>query len=213
MIMAPFGRGAGKAGKPGLVLGMSLMLMLGLSACGGHSQNLSKDLNMRANEAPPAAPFGFPVQNLTEDNNYGKYREIRGEQHVEAASEAPRLELSQQMADSLVTMEGIRSAHVLVSGAQAFVAVTLQEPPSGSGADVPEPVKARITDRIKSLDASVDQVYVSGQSDLVHRFESVEPELRNGRPRDGLLRELSEYVGRTIPDWSIGNLTPRSVRP
>jgi spore cortex protein len=203
-----------------IALPLSLACACALAACGNHDRNDSANPNVGANEAPPAAPFGINVQNQNDDNNIMKYKDSVSVHDEGSVAGLPQPEVSQRMADALVTMEGIHTAHVLVSGNQAFVAVTLRD---GSGMEIRQQtdqgeavsrsMKGFISDKIRTMDPDIRHVYVTDQTEYVRRFETIRTGMQEGRPVQGLLRELSESVTRIIPDWSIGNLTPPTVAP
>lgn len=206
--------------RAGCVLALGLACAWMLAACGGNSRDDSADPNIRANEAPPSAPFGINVQNQNDDNNFAKRRESMVAHDEGQAAGASQPELSQRMADALVTMDGVHTAHVLVAGDQAFVAVTLRDgtggeirPTAEEGETVSPYLKGSISDKIRTMDPSIRHVYVTDRTDYVRRFETIRTGMQEGRPVQGLLAELSESVARLIPDWTIGNWRPPHVGP
>lgn len=192
------------------ILAAALLLV---SGCGTKA-----DVNHSPNEAPPAAPFGINVQNQNDDNNLFHYKESappRSESYSVQQSGGSS-DMPQRMAEAVAGIDGVRTAHVLVSGDQAYVAVMLQN--GGRGREpqehaISQTLKGTISDKLRTMDPSVRHVYVTDRTEDLRRFETLRTELREGRPVQELMRELSESITRTIPDWSIGNLTPGSLTP
>lgn len=182
-----------------------LFTALTLSGCGGYGRDGSENPNVGANEAPPAAPFGINVQNQNDDNNIMKYREsmtVHDEGRLQGLSKP---EVSQKLAEALTTMEDVQTAHVLVSGDQAFVAVTLRDNPAGG---VSPFFKGTVSDKIRTMEPAIKQVYVTDNPDYIRRFEAIRSNQQDRNTADGMLRELSEAIGRLVPTWTVGNNPP-----
>lgn len=182
-----------------------------LAACG------RVDVSQSPNEAPPAAPFGLNVQNQNDDNNILNHRESTMA-HDEgtgngtaAATDSPAM--PHQISEAVAEIEGVHTAHVLLAGDKAYVAVTLRDgnglemagDGTGSGM-ISRTLRGAISDKVRSLVPAVKHVYVTDRSEDVRRFETLSTNLREGRSVDNLVRELSESVTRSIPDWSLRNL-------
>ncbi|WP_438448247.1 YhcN/YlaJ family sporulation lipoprotein [Gorillibacterium sp. sgz5001074] len=192
----------------GGLAGLWTASVLLLASCGTSSTN----------EAPPAAPFGINVQNLNDDNNYGKYKLYRDyEPQLKSNMVQFRNPVeNQRMEEGLMSIEGVRSAYVLLHGDQAYAAVTLRDgmvAKSMANPGLSQQLRDTVSKRIQAMDPTVRQVYVTDRADDIGRFETIGRDLHEGRPVTDLMQELSESVSRNIPDWSISNLTPRSVNP
>lgn len=192
--------------KPWLILPVLLLAVaLELAACGNRTENPSDNPNMKANEAPPAAPFGINVQNLNDDNNYMKYKELQSQEvnhegHITIAQS--KLILSDRLANAIMELDGIRDAAVLLSADQAYVAVAPAVPDGTEVAavtDVPPELQAAITDKVKQLDIGVRQVLITAQADYMERFTAIRAEKQTKQSAEALKQELFQMFTRIIP--------------
>lgn len=188
----------------------------GLTACGS-KDDISGNPNVRANEAPPAAPFIPNVQNLSEDNNYMKYKEFRGreaehEGHYSAAGVKPIM--SERLAAAVMALPGVAKADVLIAGDQAFVAVTPRALAGEGGAapggasDAPgmfPRLNDAITQKVLDTDVGIRQVFITDQTEYMRRFEAIREEKGKNRPIDALKLELFEAFNRIVPGHVGGN--------
>lgn len=187
-------------------------IALGLAACGTRTENASENPNMKANEAPPAAPFGINVQNLSDDNNYVKYKELQSqaanhEGHISMAQS--KLILSDRLANSIMKLDGIRDAAVLLSADQAYVAIAPAVPDGTEGSaavtEVSPELQAAITGIIKQMDIGVGQVYITAQGDYMDRFTAVRAEKQTKQSAEALKQELFQMFNRIIPSPTGGS--------
>jgi hypothetical protein len=150
----------------------------------------------------------------TEDN---KRDRLDGNLAYARAAEGTPAEPAQRLADALAVVEGLRTAHVFLAGDHAYVAVTLQNPAGRQTSHLtPENadkrtihLNQRVEAVLKQMDPSLRQVHVTERNADLRTLEGTGGESKsNGGHSRGLIRELSEWLSRTIPDWAIGNRPP-----
>jgi len=133
---------------------------------------------------------------------------------------------SQQIADQLAAMDEVKSANVLVTDDNAYVAVTLHSgytmAPTGQGTtggnaagagaaggnaagagvgaqDVSQEIKNKVADKVRSIKPNIRNVYVSANPDFVERMNAYVQDVRNGRPIAGLVNEFNNMIMRVFP--------------
>lgn len=127
-----------------------------------------------------------------------------------------RFEVSQAIADQLVTLPEVKSANVLVTGNNAYVAVGLNygssvtntgHPQNPGIQDVSGQVKDKIADKVRSIRPDIANVYVSANPDFVERAYALAQDVKNGRPISGVVNEFSNIVKRLFPA-NAGSMNP-----
>ena len=61
-------------------------------------------------------------------------------------------------------------------------------------------IENKIADTVRSVDKSVDNVYVSTNPDFVDRVNRYADDVANGRPVNGFGQEFGELVNRVFPN-------------
>ena len=93
-------------------------------------------------------------------------------------------------------MSEVRSANVIVTNRNAYVAVVLTDDSKG---EVRKEIENKISDQVKATDKDIQNVYVSSNPDFVERMRGYGDDLNNGRPIRGLFDEFNEMVQRVFP--------------
>ncbi len=106
-------------------------------------------------------------------------------------------ELSDDMANRVARLKEVRSANVLLTGNTVYVAAVLND---DEGGRVSRKVENKIADTVRSVDKSVDRVYVSTNPDFVDRINRYSNDVANGRPVNGFGQEFGELVNRVFPN-------------
>lgn len=140
-----------------------------------------------------------------------------------------RMEMSGQMAEAITKFDAVKSAYVMLTDHNAYVAVSLVEnEPKGemrtmsrtnSGylgkkgvemsrrmssmstghAMLTDQLKDEIAKKIKHLRPSVEHVYVSANSDFVGRMNAYMNDVRLGHPIQSYIAEFNAMVERIFP--------------
>lgn len=131
------------------------------------------------------------------------------------AAEGTNLEISQEIANVVEAMDGIKSANVFVAGRTAFVGCGLHPgagdasagSPETNGptanspttADATDQMKAQIVAKVKAMNPNIDNVYVSANPDFAQRMNVYAQDVKNGKPVAGFIKEFYTAVERIFP--------------
>jgi YhcN/YlaJ family sporulation lipoprotein len=107
-----------------------------------------------------------------------------------------KLEASQEIANRLTSVEPIKSANVLLTDNNAYVAVSTR---NGEDVEGNNELKARIAQVVQSQHPAAQHVYVSANPDFVSRVNGYVRDLQAGKPVSGLLQEFNTTVQRLFP--------------
>ncbi len=105
--------------------------------------------------------------------------------------------LSDDIANRVAGMKEVKSARVLITDHTAYVAAVLN---NDEGGRVSKRIENKIADTVRSVDKSVDRVYVSTNPDFVDRVNRYANDVGNGRPVRGFGQEFGELVNRVFPN-------------
>ena len=105
--------------------------------------------------------------------------------------------LSDDIANRVAGMKEVKSANVLLTDHTAYVAAVLN---NDEGGRVSTRIENKIADTVRSVDKSVDNVYVSTNPDFVDRVNQYANDVGNGRPVQGFGQQFGELVNRLFPN-------------
>lgn len=105
--------------------------------------------------------------------------------------------LSDDIANRVAGLKEVKSANVLLTGNTAYVAAVLN---NDEGGRVSTKIENKIADTVRSVDKSVDNVYVSTNPDFVDRVNRYASDVGKGRPVRGFGQEFGELVNRVFPN-------------
>lgn len=125
------------------------------------------------------------IQNVTNRNNNVVRNNV--ETGMEVANEAQ---------EKVENMDEIRSANVIVTNRNAYVAVVLEDDTKGG---LRRDLERKIAERVKSTDRGIRNVFVSSNPDFVDRMRDYGDKLQQGEPIEGLFEEFNEMVQRVFP--------------
>jgi spore cortex protein len=106
-----------------------------------------------------------------------------------------KLAVADDVADKIVEMEEVKSANVIVTDTNAYVAVVLKEGANGS-----ETTEDKIADEVRSTNATFKNVYVSMNPDFVKQMNDYGTKIRANEPVEGFFTEFSDAMKRVFPD-------------
>lgn len=168
-------------------------------------------------------------------NNYGGYGNYRnyGTNRMDGGGgrygvhNANRMEMSQKIANKLASIKGVKSANVLLTNNNAYVAVVTDNKATGAnhGGTGPRPysagsdrtyfgsydgtpamndnvsaqVKENIANVVKKEAPNCNNVYVSANPDFVNRMNEYNKQATAGQPIAGFANEFQEMVYRLFP--------------
>ncbi|KXI32719.1 MULTISPECIES: YhcN/YlaJ family sporulation lipoprotein [Bacillus] len=108
-----------------------------------------------------------------------------------------KVKVADKASELVANMSEVKTANVFVTGKNAFVAVVLEGNKSG---DVTDDLKKKISDKVKSTDQQIDNVYVSANPDFVDRMQGYGKRIKSGEPISGFFDEFTETVRRVFPE-------------
>lgn len=106
--------------------------------------------------------------------------------------------LASKLARAAETVDGVKSATVVVSGSTAFVGLDLD---SDAEKDLKE-IKNRTADVVKRTDSSIKAVNVTADPNLVTRLKKLAKGIQEGRPVSSFAEELAEIARKISPETS-----------
>lgn len=106
-----------------------------------------------------------------------------------------KLAVADDVADKIANMNEVKSANVIVTNANAYVAVVLKEGTKGT-----EAIENKIADEARSANADFKNVYVSMNPDFVKQMNDYGTKIRANEPVAGFFEEFSDAVRRVFPD-------------
>ena len=109
-----------------------------------------------------------------------------------------QVEVSDELADDVTTMEEVENAYVLVTDTNAYVAVELKE-----GIDETEQLESKIAEQVRKGNQEFDNVYVSANPDFVKQMNDYGTKIREGEPVEGFFEEFTDAVQRVFPDAQV----------
>ncbi|WP_028609940.1 YhcN/YlaJ family sporulation lipoprotein [Paenibacillus harenae] len=151
-----------------------------------------------------------------------------------------RMEMSEVIAGNLKKIEAVKSAYVMLTDQNAYVAVSLdeQEPSSSSkmmsrtnsvymGEEgtrmsrrmsnlstgehmLTDQIKDNVANEVRRMNPGVQHVYVSANPDFVGRMASYKNDVRLGHPIQGFIAEFNAMAERIFPPAANNKSTNRS---
>ncbi|WP_097158840.1 YhcN/YlaJ family sporulation lipoprotein [Bacillus oleivorans] len=106
------------------------------------------------------------------------------------------MEVADQIADQVTQLDEVRTANVIVTDRNAYVAVVLNDDAEG---EVTDRIKNRIADQVRKADRDIQNVYVSSNPDFVDRMADYGDRIGRGEPIEGLFDEFNETIRRVFP--------------
>jgi len=107
-----------------------------------------------------------------------------------------RMRVADDAAKKVADMKEVDTANVIVTDDNAYVAVNLS--PTSRNEDTTS-IERKISQRVKSTDRDIDNVYVSENPDFYDRMNTYASDIRNGRPISGFFNEFTETIRRVFP--------------
>lgn len=108
-----------------------------------------------------------------------------------------RMRVADKAQDKIEGLTEVKSANVIVTDRNAFVAVILEDNSKG---DVRRDLENKISQQVKATDQNIDNVYVSSNPDFVDRMTDYGDKLQRGEPVEGLFEEFGEMIQRVFPN-------------
>jgi YhcN/YlaJ family sporulation lipoprotein len=131
-------------------------------------------------------------------NNQVKQQGVRMQQAINSPQGTPidnRVEVAKQAADKITQINGVKSANVLVTRRNAYVAAVVNTNQGQLTSDL----ENQIAQQVRSTDPSIQNVYVSTNPEFVNRVNKYVADVGQGRPVSGFVEEFTVMVNRIFP--------------
>ncbi|MEI5908929.1 YhcN/YlaJ family sporulation lipoprotein [Bacillus spongiae] len=108
-----------------------------------------------------------------------------------------RMEVADEAADRIAEIDEVRSANVIVTNRNAYVAVVSRD---GTKGEVTGRLENKIADQVRATDPDIRNVFVSSNPNFVDRMTDYGERINEGDPIEGLFDEFTETVRRVFPN-------------
>ncbi|MDB5052910.1 MAG: hypothetical protein JWM44_960 [Bacilli bacterium] len=153
-----------------IIITMTLMSILAVG-CANKGNQLGQQIS-----SPPTAP-----------NQSNPIRQ-------QAVPLGNRVDIANQAADKVVRIPGVRTANVLVTQRNAYVAAVLAD-----NIQLSREIENKIAEQVRATDPNIKNVYVSTNPDFVNRVNTYVRDVQQGRPITGFFEEFNRMIQRIFP--------------
>jgi YhcN/YlaJ family sporulation lipoprotein len=108
-----------------------------------------------------------------------------------------RMSVADKAAKKVADLPEVDRANIIVTDNNAYVAAKLDR---SSRNELTSDIEKKISRKVKSVDPSIDNVYVSVNPDFYDRMNTYAGDIRNGRPISGFFEEFSDTIRRVFPN-------------
>lgn len=105
--------------------------------------------------------------------------------------------LAKKEADKVASLDEVKSAYVMTTDQNAYVAVVLE---GNTNEKVSKDLEKKISDQVKSQNGNINNVYISTNPDFTDRMRNYADKAENGKPIEGLGEEIGEMLRRVFPN-------------
>lgn len=181
------------------LIAIMTLIMMALVAC----QNADDNDATRNNPDGNVEPTRYQDQNIGDDN---RQRDHVMERDVDRnADRDMNYDVSKEAAERITEeMDDIDRAYVLTTDNTAYVGANLDtkgnQEASESGAELTDDVKDKIADIVRSVDSSIDNVYVTTNPDFMDLADRYANDMEAGNPVEGFFNQIGNMIDRVFPD-------------
>ncbi|EKN65818.1 hypothetical protein BABA_18687 [Neobacillus bataviensis LMG 21833] len=185
----------------------SLIFSLYLSGCAKNNVNDDVAYRNRINEPTRVnyntpnnggpAITGVDTSNRGLDRNRNNIMNVRNDNRNNVGNHQSKIRIADKAADKVSGLPEVDTANILVTDNNAYVAARLD--PSSRN-ELTSKIENKISRAVKSVDSSVDNVYVSVNPDFYDRMNNYAGDIRNGKPISGFFNQFSDTIRRVFPD-------------
>jgi spore cortex protein len=133
------------------------------------------------------------------DRNDRNYIDVRNNNrnNNNVGDNGSRMRVADKAVDRVTDLREVDSANVIVTDNNAYVAAKLE---NNAGNKLTKKIERKISNRVKSVDHDIDNVYVSVNPDFYDRMNNYANDIRTGRPVSGFFDEFTTTIRRIFPD-------------
>ncbi|MDZ5473770.1 YhcN/YlaJ family sporulation lipoprotein [Bacillus sp. 31A1R] len=159
------------------------------------------------NENDQERSRGIEAQNIRNDDNQDSTLIERDNNRHRATNTNNRatnnnnsnMEKADQASNKVAKLEEVRTANVIVTNRNAYVAVVLSNNKDNKG-KLSKKVEDKIAKAVRESEEDIQNVYVSTNPDFVNRMTGYGDRIQRGEPVRGFMDEFTEMVRRVFPN-------------
>jgi YhcN/YlaJ family sporulation lipoprotein len=120
---------------------------------------------------------------------------------------------SQETARAITKINEVRSATVLLSDNNAYVGIVINAPRYGQGQNfmgkpnrngpgmdtVNDALRTKITDEVKKVNPSIQNVYISADPQFIHSFKGFSDQVIHGNPIKSFISQFNDSMRKSFP--------------
>jgi YhcN/YlaJ family sporulation lipoprotein len=120
---------------------------------------------------------------------------------------------SQETARAITKINEVRSATVLLSDNNAYVGIVINAPRYGQGQHfmgkpnrngpgfdtVNSALRTKITDEVKKVNPSINNVYISADPTFIHSFNGFSNQVTHGNPIQSFISQFNDAMRKSFP--------------
>lgn len=107
-----------------------------------------------------------------------------------------QMRVHDEVKNKIEDLNEVKRAHVIITDSTAYVGVVLNDSQTNN---ISKDIENKISDRVRSTDKSIENVYVSSNPDFVDSMRDYSNKIQNGQPIRGLYDEFRDMVQRVFP--------------
>jgi YhcN/YlaJ family sporulation lipoprotein len=157
--------------------------------------NRNQNLNdpTRVNYTPN--PTGPTITDVDNRNNVTNVR--TDNRNLNQIDNRSKMRVADDAAKNVADLPEVDTANVIVTENNAYVAAKLSR---GYGDNLTNSIKNKISNRVKSVDRDIDNVYVSVNPDFYGQMNTWANDIRKGQPVSGFVNQFNDAVRRVFPN-------------
>ncbi|MFC7783815.1 MULTISPECIES: YhcN/YlaJ family sporulation lipoprotein [unclassified Rossellomorea] len=122
---------------------------------------------------------------------------VNNREYVNDGTMRENYSMADKEANKVASLNEVKSAYVMTTDQNAYVAVALEDNMNGK---VSKDLEKKISDQVKSQNGNINNVYISTNPDFTDRMRDYANKAENGKPIEGLGEEIAEMLRRVFPN-------------
>ncbi|MGD6848161.1 YhcN/YlaJ family sporulation lipoprotein [Rossellomorea aquimaris] len=122
---------------------------------------------------------------------------VNNREYVNDGTMRENYSLAEKAANKVASLNEVKSAYVLTTDQNAYVAAVLEDKMNGK---VSKDLEKKISDQVKSQNGNIDNVYISTNPDFTDRMRDYANKAENGKPIEGMGEEMADMLKRIFPN-------------
>ncbi|MGM0854179.1 MAG: YhcN/YlaJ family sporulation lipoprotein [Bacillota bacterium] len=166
---------------------LGLMFMSIATGCG-----MGNDMNEEGQEMN-----NRNLEKVNYKNDQANRDYVNNREYVNDGTMREDYSLAKKEADKVASLDEVKSANVMTTDQNAYVAVVLED---NMNEKVSKDLEKKISDQVKSQNGNINNVYISTNPDFTDQMRDYADKAENGKPIEGLGEEIAEMLRRVFPN-------------